>query len=55
MKQTPFRVWLNNIWMDNKSEHLEFGEVELAMPLEEYFRRYKWWLKREYKYQKGLK
>lgn len=49
MRNTPFRIWLNNIWMENKDEHMEFSE--LAMPLEEYFKRYKWWLKREYKFQ----
>ena len=52
MKQGPFRIWLNNIWMSNKDEHAEAGE--LALPLEEYFRRYKWWLKREYKHQQKL-
>jgi predicted deacetylase len=52
MKSTPFRIWLNNIWMENKEEYAEIGQ--LAMPLEEYFRRYKWWLKREYKHQQKL-
>ena len=48
MKQGPFRVWLTRIWMDNKDEHYDAGE--LPLPLEEYFRQYKWWLKREYKF-----
>ena len=52
MKTTSFRIWLSNIWMANKEEHAEVGE--LPMPLEEYFRRYKWWLKREYKFQQRL-
>lgn len=51
MKQGPFRIWLNNIWMENKDEHAEVGE--LALPLAEYFQRYKWWLKREYKFQQN--
>jgi hypothetical protein len=38
--------------MDNKEEHQAAGE--LAMPLEEYFQRYKWWLKREYRFQQKL-
>jgi predicted deacetylase len=52
MKTSPFRVWLQNLWMDNKDEHVDAGE--LVLPLEEYFRRYKWWLKREYQHQQRL-
>ena len=52
MKNSPFRAWLQNLWMENKDEHAEAGE--LAMSLEEYFKRYKWWLKREYKFQQKL-
>jgi len=49
MKQTPFRAWLQNLWMQNKDEHMEYNE--LPLPLEEYIRRYKWWLKREFQHQ----
>jgi len=52
MKSSPFRAWLQNLYMANSDEHDEFHEPKLA--LEEYFRRYKWWLKREYKFQQRL-
>jgi hypothetical protein len=52
MKDDSFRIWLNNLWMENKEEHAQYGE--LPMPLQEYFTRYKWWLKREYKHQQKL-
>jgi hypothetical protein len=52
MKQDPFRVWLQNLWYENKEEHEQYGE--LPMPLEEYFNRYKYWLKREYRHQQKL-
>lgn len=52
MKSSGFRAWLQNIWMENKDEHAEAGE--LAMPLAEYIRRYKWWLKREYQHQQRV-
>jgi hypothetical protein len=52
MKQGPFRAWLSNIWMEHKEEHAEVGEVSLT--LDEYFRRYKYWLKREYRYQQKV-
>lgn len=48
MKHSAFRAWLQNIWMENKDEHAEAHE--LPMPLSEYIRRYKWWLKREFRY-----
>lgn len=51
MKQGPFRAWLINLWMANKDEHVDVGD--LPLPLEEYISRYKWWLKREYRYQQG--
>lgn len=48
-KPSPFRVWLQNIWFDNCSEHAEFREPQLTMA--EYFQRYKWWLRREFRHQ----
>ena len=48
MKQGPFRMWLQNIWMANSEERQDFGFSPLT--LQEYFQRYKWWLKREYKF-----
>lgn len=44
-----FRNWLRNIWLDNCSEHEGFKELPYTM--KEYFDKYKWWLKREYKFQ----
>lgn len=45
-----FRNWLRNIWIDNCDEHHQFNELPYSM--QEYFQKYKYWLKREYKYQK---
>jgi hypothetical protein len=44
-----FRTWLRNIWVENCLEHDQYGELPYTM--EEYFQRYKWWLKREFRYQ----
>jgi hypothetical protein len=49
MKQYNFRLWLTKMWIENKEEHQVYGESE--MKLVEYFNRYKYWLKREYRYQ----
>jgi hypothetical protein len=49
-KNTEFRHWLRNIWLDNCAEHDEFGELPYTMS--EYFQRYKHWLRREFRHQK---
>lgn len=45
-----FRTWLRELWYDNCEEHRQFKE--LPYTTEEYFQKYKYWLKREYQYQK---
>ena len=49
MENSRFRNWLRNIWLDNCSEHDSYRELPYSM--KEYFDKYKWWLKREYKHQ----
>ena len=48
-KESQFRHWVRNIWFDNAQERAEFKELPYTM--EEYYQKYKWWLKREYKFQ----
>lgn len=51
MKSTAFRIWLQRIYMDHKDEAMEYGQpVSNAAG---YFRLYKYWLKREYRYQQN--
>lgn len=50
MKPTSaFRVWIYNIWMDNREERLTFNETPATIT--QYWNTYKWWLKREYRHQ----
>lgn len=49
-KHSAFRIWVQEIYFQNKDERLLHHESELR--LEEYWRMYKWWLKREYVHQK---
>ena len=51
MKDSSFRVWLADLYMMNKEERAGFGFDPITM--KEYFNRYKYWLKREYKHQRG--
>lgn len=45
----PFRLWVQRIWIDNTEEHLTYGE--LPYTIQEYWAKYKWWLRREYRHQ----
>jgi hypothetical protein len=45
-----FRQWLTELWRENCDE-LD-GYRQPRHTFEEYFTRYKWWLKREYQYQR---
>lgn len=49
IKDSHFRTWVRNLWFDNTSERLEYRELPYSM--EEYWEKYKWWLKREYRFQ----
>jgi hypothetical protein len=44
-----FRHWVHELWMQNCDEHRESSELPYTQ--EEYFRMYKYWLKREYRHQ----
>lgn len=46
---SAFRHWVNELWLDNCEEHLTYGEDPYTM--KQYWNKYKYWLKREYKYQ----
>lgn len=48
----PFREWLQDLWLENCEEKDSYREPRLT--LQEYFRRYRWWLRREYRYQRGV-
>jgi hypothetical protein len=46
---TAFRSWVFQVYTRNVDEHQEFGELPFST--QEYFQRYKYWLKREYTHQ----
>lgn len=54
-KISGFRVWLQEMWMLHKDEYSDINQIVPERDLETYFRKYKYWLKREYKYQKKQK
>ena len=50
-KETEFRSWLKSMWEENCREHETFNESPYAMS--EYFIKYKYWLKREFRFQRS--
>lgn len=49
--QMNFRQWLHELWLQNSDEHREYGQLPYTQA--EYFKQYKYWLKREYRHQQG--
>ena len=46
-----FRAWVHNLWIENCREREAYGDTDGCADSREYFNKFKWWLKREYKYQ----
>jgi len=49
VNQSKFRNWVNEIWLENREERLLFKEDPIT--IKQYWGRYKYWLKREYRHQ----
>ena len=47
-----FRSWIFEIWQEHVEETLAWTGKVPEYTQRHYFARYKWWLKREYTYQK---
>jgi hypothetical protein len=48
-----FKDWLQDLWYENCEERMSWGNTKLS--LSEYFQQYKWWLRREYRFQQRTK
>jgi hypothetical protein len=46
---SPFRIWVQNLWMENREERLVFGDDPFT--IQQYWKTYKWWIKREYRFR----
>jgi hypothetical protein len=49
-----FRSWCREKWYEHVDELISYG-LEPQFTAQEYFDRYKFWLKREFKHQQGVK
>jgi hypothetical protein len=50
-----FRTWLQQQWYSHCLEIEEWTGSLPTYPMQVYFQRYRWWLKREYRHQQGEK
>lgn len=50
MTTNSFRWWVHEMWIQNKDELLELRQPPYDQA--EYFNKYKYWLKREFRFQK---
>lgn len=55
MEKSDFRIWLQEMWMRHKDELYELEQVLPDYDQDEYFKRLRWFLKREYKLTRGKK
>ena len=46
---SKFRAWVYQVWQDNCTERDAFHELPYSQ--QEYWARYKYWLKREFRFQ----
>jgi hypothetical protein len=49
MTNKTFKLWLYELWQDNCTELEEYHLQRYT--LKEYYNKYKWWLRREYRHQ----
>ena len=49
-----FRAWLQEMWMRHLDELDSIGQ-RCDYDIRQYFNRYKYWLRREYRHQQGEK
>ena len=52
MKRSSFRHWCQEKWYEHCEEIESWTGQRVKYLSQEYFEKYKWWLKREYKFQK---
>ena len=48
-----FRSWVQQQWYEHCNEFESWFKHQPEYSLQEYFNRYKYWLKREYRHQQG--
>jgi hypothetical protein len=50
---SPFRMWVQNLWIENCEERRVYKEDTVTM--QQYWKTYKWWIKSKYRTHNGKK
>lgn len=50
MKTSGFRGWVHNLWIENCEERILYHDGD-RMTEQEYFHRFRWWLRREWRHR----
>jgi len=50
---SQFRMWVHNLWMENCEERLVYQQDPVT--IQQYWKTYKWWIKREYRHRRPQK
>jgi len=50
LKQSQFRLWVHQLWVQNCEERQIYRDGQ-AFSKQEYFARFRWWLRREWRHQ----
>lgn len=50
---SKFRSWVHNLWIDNCEERVLYCDGD-KLTEQEYFQRFKWWLRREYRHREKI-
>lgn len=50
MKHSQFRHWVHNLWIDNCEERAVYHTGD-RLTEQEYFAKFRWWLRREWRHQ----
>jgi hypothetical protein len=51
---TPFRNWVRELWYQHQDECKNWRVETEFKDVKEYFNKYKYWLKREFKYRQNI-
>ncbi len=50
---SQFRNWVRNLWIENCEERLVYQQDPVT--IQQYWKTYKWWIKREYRHRNRQK
>jgi len=53
-KTSDFRIWLQKIWAEHQEEIFEVTGKHCEYRMEDYVRKYKWWLKTVYQKRQSV-